>query len=154
MLAAQQCLTLCDPMDCRLQGSSVHGIFQATILEWVAISFSRGTSWPRDRNQVSCLPGRCFTVWATREAPSDGNLGKKSCLFCLYPWPNSSTYNHVSKNKSRVIFPIIFSSIGYLLVDDTRVCSVLKHWWSKHLSIDSLTEIKHSEQGALFSLFS
>ena len=43
------------------------------------------TSWPRDWTWVSCLPGRCFTVWATREAPSDGNLGKQSCLFCLYP---------------------------------------------------------------------
>ena len=65
----QSCLTLCDPMDCNLPGFSVHGIFQARILEWVAISFSRGSSWPRDRTQVSCIAGRCFTLWATREAP-------------------------------------------------------------------------------------
>ena len=45
---AQLCLTLCDPMDCSLPGSSIHGIFQARILEWVAISFSRGSSQPRD----------------------------------------------------------------------------------------------------------
>ena len=45
---AQSCLTLCDPMDCSLPGSSVHGILQARILEWVAISFSRGSSQPRD----------------------------------------------------------------------------------------------------------
>ena len=44
---AQLCLTLCDPMDCSLPGSSVHGIFQATVLEWIAISFSRGSSQPR-----------------------------------------------------------------------------------------------------------
>ena len=44
---AQSCLTLCDPVDCSLQGSSVHGIFQARVLEWVAISFSRGSSRPR-----------------------------------------------------------------------------------------------------------
>ena len=44
----KSCLTLCDPMDCSLPGSSVHGIFQAEILEWVAISFSRGSSRPRD----------------------------------------------------------------------------------------------------------
>ena len=50
---AQSCPTLCNPMDCSLPGSSVHGIFQASILEWVAISFSRGSSWPRDRTQVS-----------------------------------------------------------------------------------------------------
>ena len=48
---------------------SVHGILQARVLEWVAISFSRGSSWPRDRTQVSCIVGRCFNLWATREAP-------------------------------------------------------------------------------------
>ena len=50
---AQSCPTLGDPRDCSPPGSSVHGIFQARILEWVAISFSRGSSWPRDRTQVS-----------------------------------------------------------------------------------------------------
>ena len=50
---AQSCLTLCDPMDCNLPGSSVHGILQARILEWVAISFSRGSSQPRDQTQGS-----------------------------------------------------------------------------------------------------
>ena len=55
-------------MDCSPPGSSVHEIFQARILEWVAISFSRGSSQPRDRNQVSCIAGRFFTDWATREA--------------------------------------------------------------------------------------
>ena len=44
---AQSCPTLCDPMDCRLPGSTIHGIFQARVLEWVAISFSRGSSQPR-----------------------------------------------------------------------------------------------------------
>ena len=46
---SQSCPTLWDPMDCRLQGSSVHGIFQARVLEWVAISFSRGSPWPRNQ---------------------------------------------------------------------------------------------------------
>ena len=54
--------TLCDPMDCSPPGFSVHGIFQARVLEWVAISFSRGSSPPRDRTLVSCIAGRCFTV--------------------------------------------------------------------------------------------
>ena len=49
-------------------GCSVHGISQARILEWVAISFSRGSSWSRDRTQVSSISGRWFTVWVTREA--------------------------------------------------------------------------------------
>ncbi|CAI9171995.1 unnamed protein product [Rangifer tarandus platyrhynchus] len=52
---AKSCLTVCDPMDCRLPGSSVHGISQATILEWAAISFSGGSSGPRDRTCISCV---------------------------------------------------------------------------------------------------
>ena len=52
---AQSCLTLCDPVECSPSGSSVHGILQARILEWVAISYSRGSSHPRDRTQVSFL---------------------------------------------------------------------------------------------------
>ena len=63
----QSCPTLCDPMDCSLPGSSVHGIFQARIVEWVAISFSRRSSQPRDGTWVSRIVGRRFTVWATRE---------------------------------------------------------------------------------------
>ena len=54
----ESCLTLCDPMDYGLPRSSVHGILQATILEWVAIAFSRGSSQPRDRalvSYVSCI---------------------------------------------------------------------------------------------------
>ena len=60
---AQSCPSLCDPMD-----YTVHGILQARILEWVAFPFSRGSSQPRDQNQVSCIAGGFFTSWATREA--------------------------------------------------------------------------------------
>ena len=65
---AQSCPTLWDPMDCSPPGSSVHGILQKRILEWVAILFSRGSSWPRDKIQVSCIADRRFTLWAIREA--------------------------------------------------------------------------------------
>ena len=58
---SQSCLTLCDPMDCSLPGSSVHGISQARVLEWVAISSSRGSSLPRDGSRVSCTGARFFT---------------------------------------------------------------------------------------------
>ena len=64
---AQSRPTLCDPMDCSLPGFSIHGILQARILEWVAISFSRRSSWPRDWTRIFRIAGRCFTVWATRE---------------------------------------------------------------------------------------
>ena len=65
----QLCLTLCNPMDCRLPGFSVHGNFQARELEWGAISFSRGSSRPRVWTWVSHNVGRRFTLWATRETP-------------------------------------------------------------------------------------
>ena len=59
---AQSCPTLCDPVNCSPPGSFVLGIFQARILEWVAISFSRGTSQPKDRTQVSHIAGRRFNL--------------------------------------------------------------------------------------------
>ena len=55
------------PMDCSPPGSSVHGILQARIQEWVAIPFSRGSSQPRDQTWVSCIAGKFFTIWVTRE---------------------------------------------------------------------------------------
>ena len=64
---AQSCPTPCDPMNCSLPGSSVHRIFQARILEWVALSFSRRSSQPRDWTRVSCIGGRCSTIWATKQ---------------------------------------------------------------------------------------
>ena len=61
---AQLYPTLCDPIDHSPPGSSVHRILQARMLEWVAMSSSRGSSWPRDQTQVSCIAGRFFTIWA------------------------------------------------------------------------------------------
>ena len=61
--------TLCNPMHYSSPGSSAHGILQARILEWVAVPFSRGSSQPRDRTQVSHIAARFFTVWATRQFP-------------------------------------------------------------------------------------
>ena len=64
----QLCLTLCDPLGCSPPGSSVCGILQARILEWDAIPLSRESSQTSDQTQVSCIAGRFFIVWATREA--------------------------------------------------------------------------------------
>ena len=84
---AQWCVTFCDPTDCSLAGSSIHAIFQARVLEWIAISFSTVSSWPRDRTQVSHIADRCFTLWATREALPNRKLrqftGFLFFLFCL-----------------------------------------------------------------------
>ena len=69
MKVTQSCPTLCNPMDCSPPGSPFHGVLQARILEWVAISFSRWSSQPKDWTQVSHIAGRHFTIWATRKAP-------------------------------------------------------------------------------------
>ena len=78
VLVALFCPTLCDPMDCSLPGSSIHGISQARILEWVATPVVGWHPWfpgesyqPTDRTQVSLIAGRLFTIWATREAPDN-----------------------------------------------------------------------------------
>ena len=80
----QSCPTLWDPMDCSPPGSPVYGIFQARILEWGAISFSGGSSRPRDRTWVSRIVGRRFTVWATREVRRAG-VGLTEMLSCVSP---------------------------------------------------------------------
>ena len=84
---AQLCLALCDPID-----YTVHEILQARILEWVAFPFSRGSSQPRDRTQLSCIAGRFFTSWAIREAHQKK---KKKIFFWTHTNPidpNSSLF--------------------------------------------------------------
>ena len=79
---------LCNPMNRSPPGSSVHGLLQARILEWVAMSSSRASSQPRDRTQVSCIAGGFFTIWPTREAHTVLSLTfKKSMqvIFQIYP---------------------------------------------------------------------
>ena len=70
-LGTKSCLTLCSSVDYSPPGLSVHGISQARILEWVAISFSRGSSWPRDGTCISCLGRRILYLWATRETQNN-----------------------------------------------------------------------------------
>ena len=105
---AQSCLTFRDPMDCSLPGSSVHGIFQVIVLERIAISFSRGSSRPRDRTQVSHIVDRRFTVWATRKVlsshPSD------ACWWgCSLDW-ESSPLNFFKKK-----FPFLIMTTTVML---------------------------------------
>ena len=89
-LAAQSCPTLCDPMDCSLPGSSVPGILQARILEWVAMPCSTGSSQPRDRAQVSSLSQKKFAKLYIRDLPKITEMNNRSkVLFCFYlaVWP-------------------------------------------------------------------
>ena len=109
-----------DPMDCSLPGSSVPGILQARILEWVAIPFSRGSSWPRDQTHVSCVSysaGRFFTHWATGEflfCVFDEVSGKErwswnrsnEALFYLFPptFENLQIYSHLERLLQQTAF--------------------------------------------------
>ena len=98
--AVQSCPTLCNPMDCSPPGFSVHGIFQARILEWVASSFSKGSSWPRDRTQVSRIAGRRFNLWATIELVMPSNY-LILCHPLLFP-PSIFSSIRVFSNESAV----------------------------------------------------
>ena len=73
-VVSQSCLTLCNPTGCSLPGSSIPGIFQAIVLEWIDISFSRGSSQPRSQTRVSHIVDRRFTIWATREGNDIGKI--------------------------------------------------------------------------------
>ena len=88
-LDAKSCLTLWDPMDCNPPGSSLHWVFQARILEWVAIPYSRGSSWPRDWTRVSCLAGGFFTTEPHEKSLLEILLDLKGemCLSCWVQRP-------------------------------------------------------------------
>ena len=107
-------------MDCSLPGFSVHGILQARILEWVAIPFSRGSSWSRNQTQVPFILGRFFTIWTTREVRSVPwvnqfgnchlNKVKNICLLFSKSLVWWSTLL-VSKEEQDAVFPHIFPSL-------------------------------------------
>ena len=85
VLVTQSCLILCViPMDYSLSVSPVHGILQAWVLEWIAILFFKGSSWPRDQTWVYCIAGKFFTIWATKENKSQ-KFPTEKLKFSL-PW--------------------------------------------------------------------
>ena len=108
----QLCLTLYNPTDCNLPGSSIHGIFQASILEWLVIPFSKGSSRPRDWNWVSCIAGRFFTICATREASKGTNLNRIN---------EGQLKNLASSFKCPQKSPSLYKWINVLLASRTAV---------------------------------
>ena len=112
VLVAHSYPTLCDLMDCSPPGFSAREIFQARILEWVAISFSRGSSQPRDRTWVSCTAGRFFTDWAAKEAewsptplPNGRNQGicRNVWLQILDRQNNKTSLNHLRRTQKAIV---------------------------------------------------
>ena len=121
---AQSCLTLCDPMGCSLPGFSIHGILRARILEWVTISFSRGSSTSRDWTRVSCIGGRRFTLWASREAlvtpyfsPFPKNLMGFGFSFSLSLIDFSSVqYLSIGLCKASLLYHLLFKAMFSLVL--------------------------------------
>ena len=100
---AQSCLTLCDPMDYSLPGSSLHGIFQARVLEWVAISFSRGSFPPRDWPCISCISStgrRILNHWTTREPI----IKQYNTILSFVRSPDYTKTNYLTKWKITFVY--------------------------------------------------
>ena len=127
-LLTQLCLTLCDPMDCSPPGSSVHGIFQERILEWVAMPSSRGSSQPRDRAQVSAL----WVDALPSEPPGKPkNTGVGSLSLCQENFPTQES------NQDLLHRRWILYQLSYLGSPSTKLSSSISTLWSQgsaHLS--------------------
>ena len=101
MLSLQSCLTLCDPMDCSPQGSSVHGILQARIREWVSMSSSRGSSRSRDQAHISCIShtaGRVFTAEPSGK-PTDTHTHGQPHTYSLTDTPVTHTFMNTTQSQ-------------------------------------------------------
>ena len=104
------------PMGCSSPGSFIHRVFQAGVLEWVAMPFSRGSSWPRNWIRVSCITGRFFTIWVTREA------WWTLVLRHSHPLPASLQLPEVLYD---LLVPGLFISMAWR----NRTVVLLKNWW-------------------------
>ena len=116
-------------MDCSLPHPSVHGIFQARVLEWGAISFSRGSSQPGDRTWVSCTVGRRFTVWATRkpwstrESENESEVAQSCPTLCdlVNCSPPGSSVHGIFQAQILDWIAISFSRVFFWLRDQTCI---------------------------------
>ena len=91
-------------MDCSLPGFSVHGIFQARVLEWGAIPFSRGSSRPRDQTRVSHIAGKRFALWATTEYTEEGNSNGNIISHILFSYLILVFYDLILVILSIIVF--------------------------------------------------
>ena len=135
----QACPSLCDPMD-----YTVHGILQARILEWVAFSFSRGSSQPRDWTQVSRLVGRFFTNWAMREELMFWGTLIQFCMtaapFTFVPWSTNFHFFHIFSKTCHSLFfcPFFVWNSSHTLECKVLIRLSLMTCDVEHLSICSL----------------
>ena len=164
---ALSCLTLGNPRGCSPADSSIHGILQARILEWVAIPFSRGYSRPRDGTQVSCTAGRFCSVWGTREARPVIYVYANTRMYLLPLLPPS----HPSRSSQSItwapcgIEQLPTSSLSMsicVLLNDDGVCLLLANFLvteslfrrAVHVSRSGQSVPTKFQQDDLFFLFS
>ena len=135
VLVAQLWLTLCDPMDLCPARLLCPWDFLARILEWVAIPFSKGSSWLRDWTWVSCITGRFFTIWAKKEAhyrPRTSTIQKTGkwwdlCWSCLDPsWPIKGSQGKCFKSYKQTIVNYFFKKAELFLV--TSLWNIYSAW--------------------------
>ena len=149
----QSCPTLCDSMDCSPPSSSVHGISQARIPEWVAISFSRGFSRPRDRTWVSRIAGRCFTVWVTKwtnpnNKPATTNPGGRAgVVVCVSHFESPLLYyqkysifkkNYVIQERKRNLWLIHWK----ISLEEAQIWDLL----GKHFNLSTINMFKELKE--------
>ena len=113
----RSCPTLYNPMDCNPQGSPVHGILQARILEWVAMPSSRGSSWPRNRIHISCIADRFSTHWATWETLKNTGVGCQGLLQGIFLTQGSKP-SLISPALAGSFFATSTAWVGNLLYKD------------------------------------
>ena len=152
---AQSCPTLCDPMDCSLQGFCVHGIFQARVLEWVVISFSRESSWLRDRTRVSHVAGRRFNVWANYTG--HGILQARILEWVAFPFSRGSSW---PRNWTGVSCIVGRFSTNWAIREALQPCTLLYYVfvdmcllaslsrsimrWKVHFAVDNTSAVPSS----------
>ena len=138
VLITQSCPTLCNPMNYSPPGSFVHGIPQARILEWVAIPFSRGSSWLRERSQVSCIEDKLFTIWATKECVCMRAKSLQLCPTLCNPTdcspPDSSVHRTL---QARILECVAMPSSrgSSQLRGQSSICYVHLHWQAGSLPL-------------------
>ena len=135
-LLAQSCPTLCDPMDCSPPGSCVQGISQARILEWVVISFSRGSFWRRDGTDISCIDRWIPYSWATSEAcillhPSLKSSLKKRRNFWLEKDVETRARKKEECKQQNEAWKMVLKNNGWRICmkPDFSICSVTMNWF-------------------------
>ena len=112
VLVAQ--LWLCDPVDCSPPGSSLCGIFQVRVLGWIAISFSRGSSWPRDQTWVSCIAGRVMAWYLFKSYILCSSQKYQVCILCWHLSP-SNMMEFISVKQSSLLLVLSQWDMGHAL---------------------------------------